>query len=67
MLNEENYNLNDNNTDSQYESDSVFKEISDENSIFLIIKKIYEDCLEESLYYKNNGDHDNMQYCPMIA
>ncbi|CAI6366397.1 unnamed protein product [Macrosiphum euphorbiae] len=49
------------------ESDLLLDELSDENSIFKIIQGVYNYCLVESRSHKNQGNHDNMEYCPMIA
>jgi len=49
--------------------DSAFllNELSDENSIFKIIQGVYNNCLVESRSSKNQGNHDNIEYCPTIA
>ncbi|KAF0684254.1 Uncharacterized protein FWK35_00038407, partial [Aphis craccivora] len=53
--------------DTELDSDHLLNELGDENSIFKIIQNVYNNCLEESHSHKNQGNHDNMQYCPMIA
>jgi len=62
---------NENEIEFQYtESDEcsfLLNELSDENSIFKIIQGIYNNCLVESRSHKNQGNHDNMEYSPMIA
>jgi len=41
--------------------------ISDENSIFKIIQGVYNNCFVESPFRKNQGNHDTIEYFPMIA
>lgn len=46
---------------------NLLNELGDDNSIFKIIQNIYNNCLEGSHSHTNQGNHDNMQYCTMIA
>lgn len=53
--------------DTESDSALLLNELSEENSIFKIIQGVYNNCLVESRSPKNRGNHDNMEYCPMIA
>lgn len=65
---DDNININGGNMDNQSsELDSLLQELNDEDCIINIINDIYENCLRKSQSSINHGNHDNMQYSPMIA